>query len=265
MTLIHHLNCGTLKAPFIHVDSIVYCLLIETNSGLILVDTGFGTQDYLAPSLKMRFFLHYMGVPRILDETAVAQVKALGYDVKDVKHIVQTHIHIDHAGGLRDFPWANIHLNKAEFLAAMKPKGIMEFAYDKTHWDHDPIWVPHEKPILDWFGFEAIPILTMAEVEILLIPLPGHTRGHCGVAIGKPGNWLLHCGDAASPFHRGADLHSRGESAYKLDFLSENFATYILGSHVPKLRSLLQNHGDQIQAISAHDIFSFQEATVTEE
>lgn len=137
--LIHHLNCGTLKAPFVHVDTIVYCLLIETSSGLILVDTGFGSRDYSAPSLKMNFFLHYMGVPRIPDETAVAQVKALGYDVKDVQHIVQTHLHVDHAGGLRDFPWANIHLNKTEYLAAMKPKGIMEFAYDKTHWNHDPI------------------------------------------------------------------------------------------------------------------------------
>jgi len=62
MTLIHHLNCGTLKAPFIHVDSIVYCLLIETSSGLILVDTGFGTRDYSDPSLKMRFFLQYMAI-----------------------------------------------------------------------------------------------------------------------------------------------------------------------------------------------------------
>jgi len=112
MTLIHHLNCGTLKAPFIDVDSIVYYLLIETSSGLILFDSGFGTRDYSAPSLKMRFFLQYMGVPRLPNETAVAQVKALGYAIKDVQHIVQTHLHIDHAGGLRYSSLANIHLIK---------------------------------------------------------------------------------------------------------------------------------------------------------
>ncbi len=257
--VIHHLNCGTLKASFIQVDSIVYCLLIETSSGLVLVDTGFGSQDYSAPSLKMRFFLHYMGVPRNPDETALFQVKALGYDAKDVRHIIQTHLHVDHAGGLGDFPWANVHLLKTEYLAAMKPKGAMEFAYVQTQWAHDPKWVFHEKPIVDWLGFEAIPVLETPEADFLLIPLPGHTRGHCGVAIGKPGKWLLHCGDAASPFHRDTDLHNRGESAHHLNFLSAGFTHWAIGNHVPRLRGLLRDHGDKVQAISSHDIFSFRE------
>jgi len=255
---IQHLNCGTLKAPFIHIDAIVYCLLVETSSGLILVDSGFGSLDYSVPSLKMRFFLHYMGVPRNPDETALFQIKSLGYDLKEVKHIIQTHLHIDHAGGLRDFPWAEIHLLKTEYLAAKKPKGLMEFAYDQTHWAHSPNWVLHEKPIIDWFGFEAIPVLTTPEADFLLIPLPGHTRGHCGVAIGKPGKWLLHCGDAASPFHRDTDLHSRGEFAHKLDFISAGFTDRVIGPHVPKIRRLLKDHSDEVQAISSHDIFSYQ-------
>ncbi|WP_223281445.1 MBL fold metallo-hydrolase [Streptomyces antnestii] len=37
-------------------------------------------------------------------ETAVRQVAALGYDIEDVRHIVLTHLDLDHAGGLRDFP-----------------------------------------------------------------------------------------------------------------------------------------------------------------
>jgi len=257
--VIHHLNCGTLKAPFIQVDSIVYCLLIETSSGLVLVDTGFGSRDFIAPSPKMRFFLHYMGVPRNPDETALFQVNALGYDTKEVRHIIQTHLHIDHAGGLVDFPWADIHVFKPEYLAANKPKGMMEFAYDKTHWAHDPMWVFHEKPLVDWFGFESIPALKTPEADFLLIPLPGHTRGHCGVAIGKPGKWLLHCGDAASPFHRDTDLHNRGESTHRLDFLSAGFTQRAIGSHVPRLRNLLRDHGDEVQVISSHDILSYRE------
>ena len=74
-------------------------------------------------------------------------------------------------------------------------------------------------PLVDWFGLEAVPILNTPEVDFLFIPLPGHTRGHCGVAIGKPGSWLLHCGDAASPFHRGSDLHNRGEDSLSIEFL----------------------------------------------
>ncbi|MGB2964662.1 MAG: MBL fold metallo-hydrolase [Anaerolineales bacterium] len=257
--IIQHLNCGTLKAPFVDIDSIVYCLLMETSQGLVLVDTGFGSRDYTDPTPKMRFFLYYMGVPRKQEETALAQVQKLGFNPTDVKHIIQTHLHIDHAGGLIDFPWAKVHVFKKEYQAIQNPKGFMEFAYVQAHWEHNPDWFIHELSDEDWFGFKAIPVLLTQEADFFLIPLPGHTRGHCGVVIGKPGKWLLHCGDAASPYYRGSDLHNRGSSAHHLDFFPDSLANRILGNHVFRLRALLQDHGDQIQAISSHDKFSFQE------
>jgi len=256
---IHHLNCGSLKAPFIDVETIVYCLLVETSTGPVLIDTGFGTQDYINPSRKMRFFLHWMGVPFNRKEIAVYQVQALGFKPEDVQNIILTHMHVDHAGGLVDFPWANIHIYETEFQAIHKPKGYMEVAYIPQHWQHDPRWARHGEPVIDWFGFKAVPILNTPEADFLFIPLPGHTRGHCGVAIGKPGNWLLHCGDAASTFYEGADLHNRGEEAHKLKFLPTWLAESIMGSSVEPLRSLLEEHGDEVKAISSHDIFSFRE------
>lgn len=258
--VVHHLNCGSLKPPLVDVQAIVYCLLVETSQGLVLVDTGFGTRDYRAPSPKMRFFLSWMGVPRNMEETALHQVRKLGFRPEDVRHIIQTHMHIDHAGGLADFPWAQVHLSEAEYQAIHHPKGAMEFAYVQTHWAHRPQWVRHqEPPSRDWYGFAALPVLETPEADFYLIPLPGHTRGHCGVAVGKPGSWLLHCGDAASPYHHGSDLHGRGKEAYKLDFLPGGFADWVLGGHVSRLRALLQEHGSEIRAVSAHDIFSFRE------
>lgn len=256
---IHHLNCGTLKPVFPDVKAIVYCLLIDTKEGLVLVDTGFGTRDYSQPSRKMGFFLHWMGVPKDPEQCAVHQVERLGYRPEDVQDIIQTHLHIDHAGGLPDFPWARVHVFHKEYEAIQAPKGLLEFAYMQEHWAHQPKWVLHESRLVDWYGLKAIPVLKKGGVEFLLIPLPGHTRGHCGVAIGKPGNWLLHCGDAASPFHQGSDLHQRGKSAYLLNFLPDGLANRILGGHTPGLRELLGKHGDEIKAVSAHDIYSFQE------
>jgi glyoxylase-like metal-dependent hydrolase (beta-lactamase superfamily II) len=90
-----------------------------------------------------------------------------------------------------------------------------------------------------------------------MIPLPGHTRGHCGIAIATPGGWLFHCGDAASPFHRDADPHQRTRSQHVLDILPAWFAKRVIGPHVPRLRHLLEVHGDEVQLISAHDIYSF--------
>ncbi len=190
---IHHLNCGSMTPHFLNVNTIVYCLLVETSQGLVLIDTGFGSRDYTNPTLKIRFFLHFMGVPKLQEETALAQVQNLGFQPGDVKHIIQTHLHIDHAGGLVDFPWAKVHVYKDEYLSIQDPKGIMEFAYVQTHWEHQPNWAVHELSGEDWFGFDAVRILESPEADFYLVPLPGHTRGHCGVAIGKPGNWLLHC------------------------------------------------------------------------
>ena len=52
-----------------------------------------------------------------------------------------------------------------------------------------------------WFGFDAVRGLDGLPPEILLVPLPGHTWGHAGVAIERPEGWLLHAGDAY--FYRG--------------------------------------------------------------
>jgi len=146
---IHHLNCGSLKAPFMNLNAIIYCLLIETSAGLILVDTGFGTKDYSEPTLKMRFFLFYMGTPRKYKETAISQIQTLGYQPQDVRHIIQTHMHIDHAGGLVDFPWADVHIYEQEYQSMLKPKGFMEFAYVQKHWHHGPNWIRHKDPVVD--------------------------------------------------------------------------------------------------------------------
>lgn len=256
---IHHLNCGTLLPVIVDVKAIVYCLLVETSQGLVLVDTGFGTRDYCQPSPKMNFFLNWMGVPRDPEETAIRQVEKLGFQPEDVKDIIQTHLHIDHAGGLSDFPWARVHVHKKEYQAIHHPRGLMEFAYVQEHWAHKPDWVIYEEPLVNWFSLSGIPILETPEADFLLIPLPGHTRGHCGVAVGKPGNWLLHCGDAASPFHKGSDLHGRGSSAYQMNFLPGRLAGKILGGHTPRLRALIEQYGDEIKAVSAHDLYSFQE------
>jgi glyoxylase-like metal-dependent hydrolase (beta-lactamase superfamily II) len=47
-----------------------------------------------------------------------------------------------------------------------------------------------------WFGFEAVRDLVGLPPEILLVPLFGHTLGHCGVAVQTASGWLLHAGDA---------------------------------------------------------------------
>ncbi|PKO05045.1 MAG: hypothetical protein CVU41_14135 [Chloroflexi bacterium HGW-Chloroflexi-3] len=121
-------------------------------------------------------------MPYAPEETSVRQLKQLGINPGDVKHIVMTHLHFDHAGGLVDFPWTQVHLHKKELDAKNKPKTWLErFAYDQADFTHHPNWVIYELCTEKWFEFDAIPL--PFEPKMYLIPLFGHTSGHCGVAI----------------------------------------------------------------------------------
>lgn len=177
----------------------------------------------------------------------------LGYKVEDVKHIVLTHLHLDHAGGLPDFPGAAVHVYRPEHEAAMHPQGFMERFYNAAHWLHEPRWVIHELEEEKWFGFDSMQVKDGLQSQALLIPLTGHTRGHCGVAIKIPDGWLFHCGDAASPFHPQANPHLPFEG-------SSNWLTSrLVGNHVPRLRELVRAYRDEVTLVSSHDIYSFLE------
>ncbi|MGI5328544.1 MBL fold metallo-hydrolase [Actinomadura nitritigenes] len=212
---IHHLNCGTTRPlggrfvtgaarPLMFARQVCHCLLIETGDGLVLVDTGFGLGDTAHPERLSRRFRFYARPVLDPDETAARQVVRLGYAVGDVRHIVLTHLDVDHAGGLGDFPDAKVHLSAAELDAARRPLTAQErFRYHAAQWAHGPDWVPHSTAGDTWFGFSAVRDLPGLPPSILLIPLAGHTRGHLGVVIdtGDEGNggsrrWLVHAGDA---------------------------------------------------------------------
>ncbi|NIS79804.1 MAG: MBL fold metallo-hydrolase [Anaerolineales bacterium] len=261
---IYHLNCGTLRPLFPKAEAIIYCLLVETSQGLVLVDTGFGTYDYSAPSPLMKFFLKWMGVACVLEETALHQISRLGFRAKDVGHLILTHLHFDHAGGLPDFPHAKVHVYGPEYRAAMDPHGLIEYAYDASHWAHEPDWVLHEEVNHSFYGLDCIQIMPGVDPEILMVPLTGHTRGHCGVAIRMPDGWLFQCGDAASPFHQDTDLHDRDKSQYCANILPRWFAYRVIGPHVPRLRVLVREHGQEVSVISSHDIYSFREYQVAD-
>lgn len=205
---IHHLNCGTMcphGRKLINgsgglleaAEMCCHCLLIEGADGLVLVDTGLGSADVRDPR-HLGVGFRALTRPQLrMEETALHQVKALGFKPADVRHIVVTHLDLDHAGGLPDFPDAQVHVFAPEHHAAMERPSLGEKArYRPAHFAHRPKWNVHETQGEQWFGFDSIRALPGSRDEILLVPLTGHTRGHSGVAVNTGDGWLMHCGDA---------------------------------------------------------------------
>ena len=190
---VHHLNCATMR-PALSPTMVAHVLLVERAEGLLLVDTGFGTGDLADPGRLGKPF--QLMVRPTLDpgETAIAQVKSLGFSADDVTDIALTHLDLDHAGGLSDFPRAKVHVHQPELDAATHPTMREKSRYVTAQWAHGPQWVQHSESGDDWFGF---PSVTALGDDVVIIPLLGHTRGHAGVAVrDADDHWLLHAGDA---------------------------------------------------------------------
>ncbi len=235
----HILNCATIRLYFPPINVATCCLLLEWGDGLLLVDTGLGENDYKNPSKGVRLMRATTRTFGKTEETALKQIKALGYDPSDVKNIVMSHLHIDHAGGLGDFPDAQIHIFQLELENATQKSILRGFAYIAEHWAHEPNWVIHEdQNSRDWFGFQAIPILQEFGMEVLLVPLPGHSRGHCGVAIGDGEKWIFHCGDVVA-------LNA-------LKTKPNTLAARPLGPHYANLHPLAIEHAENVQIVQSH-------------
>ncbi len=191
---IHHINCGTLcphGARLLQGEGglldrarlVCHCLAIESADGVILVDTGFGSEDVEHPRQLGRPFLALTSPRLRREDTALARLAELGLEAGDVRHIVVTHLDPDHSGGLPDFPEAEVHVFATEHAAAMNPKLTERSRYVGAHWSHQPNWVTHETAGDEWHGFESVRVLPGSDPEVLLVPLIGHSRGHTGVAV----------------------------------------------------------------------------------
>lgn len=239
---------------------VAHCLLVEGDHGLTLVDTGFGTAD-LAEKRMGRAFIRMTGLALDPAETAIAQVRAAGYDASDVTDIVLTHLDLDHAGGLGDFPQARVHVFADELAAATARASLPEKnRYLPAQWAHDPRWVEHAVGGEEWLGFEAVKVLSD---DVLMVPLRGHTRGHCGVAVRRPsGGWFLHAGD--SYFSHGEKetppACPRGLSVFQGFVQMDKRARR---ANAARVRSLHAEHGpdsgadEVVTVFSAHDAVEF--------
>jgi glyoxylase-like metal-dependent hydrolase (beta-lactamase superfamily II) len=230
-------------------------LLLEDGNGLALVDTGIGLLEGQQPVERLgRPLIDAVGYRFNEAETAVRQVERLGFRTGDVKHAVITHCDPDHVGGLVDFPHVQVHVSEEEYASVRKghPR------YVPLQFSHGPRWATYPRSSRRWFGLEARPVALGFASEVLLIPLFGHTTGHCGVAIQRDGRWMLHVGDA---YYLRVETETDDHpvsllTSQRADDDAERRAS------LEHLKRLIRDHAGEVDLFGYHDYSEFPRGEV---
>ena len=260
---VHHVDCGTM-CPFSarlingrggwleRARMVCHCLIVESKDGLVLVDTGLGTADVENPRGRLGGVFVAVTHPRLSrEQTALAHVERLGFRREDVRHVVPTHLDLDHAGGLSDFPDASVHVFEPELEAALNPPTRAERErYRAAQFAHGPKWVRHPLQGDTWLGFDRVRVVGD---DVALIPVVGHTRGHCAVAVRQGDGWLLHAGDAYF-FHGEVDAENpRSTPGLALFQRLAAVDDAARRKNQARLRDLAREHRATVRIFSAHD------------
>lgn len=187
--------------PWKPVEPPVPVYLIRHPAAWILFDAGFGTktkEDFLSfPEKLIPFFLKFDWRP---EDSVVSQLRQINLFPDDIRFILLSHLHSDHAGGIRDFPRATVFVSQSEWEAAQGGHwSNFRKGYIASQWESErrriaPI---NDKVTPPYQNFEHAHDL-FGDGSIILIPTPGHTAGHWSLLLNFPsGKSMLLTADAA--------------------------------------------------------------------
>ena len=248
MVRIHHLNCVEIQSPG-YGRAIGHCLLLETAQQLILIDAGIGLMDTQNPFARIgKQLIDIVGFKFDEQWTVIKRIEKLGLNPANVTDCIISHLDPDHIGGLADFPNARVHLGIEEYenFKSGNPR------YLSHQLGHNPMIKTYSKSSQTWFDFEARKVEVGSEIEIYLIPLFGHTLGHCGVALKHQSQWSLYVGDA---YYLKAELTNHNHPVNELAIIRADDNELRIVT-LNKIRNFIAEH-PEIEVFGYHDINEF--------
>lgn len=234
------------KMPF-HA---VWALITHPILGKILFDTGYSTRFYSATKyFPNRMYRWITPVFHQEETSCLNQLLRMKISPEEINHVVISHFHADHIGGLHDFPGAIIwcsrngmkHVkNKSNFssvmhgvLKSMIPGNLLEKAV-----------FPEDLP-----GKTDVSGLTMWKWhdDIYFVDLPGHFRGQVGLFVKRTnmGDLLL-CADAAWSFQ---SIKRKIYPSKLVSLISDNY--HILTQTMDKLHAF-NRENPEVRILPTH-------------
>lgn len=231
---------GTYSNPHIQNKWIklpVMAFLIETADGFILYDTGSNPEamnGYWPDNLREIYPLYQK-----TEEYLENQLSLCGVKPEDIKTVVISHMHLDHAGGLYLFPHADIYVPKEDY----------EYAQVMVHKNPNP--TEHGGYVKADCEVAGNYILVDHDIELTkgieLICLPGHTPNLLGVIVHLDSQTFILPQDAVYT------MEIYGPPTKSSGFLYDSIGYY---KSIEKIRELQNVH--QATVIPAHDWEFFQ-------
>jgi len=197
------------KAEWIEVPVVAF-LVEHPGFGPFLIDTGFHASVAVDPKqnlgrLNAAFF---KDIEMSQSDAVAAQLRSRGIDPGGLGLVVMTHLHVDHASAISDFPNATYLVSRREWEAAVEPRGAPR-GYIRRQFDHafDFRLVDFDSSAADSFATFGRSYDVFGDGSVRVVSTPGHTFGHLSVVLRLAGREALVAGDAIYMLRTMRDSH----------------------------------------------------------
>jgi glyoxylase-like metal-dependent hydrolase (beta-lactamase superfamily II) len=167
---------------------------VEHPQGVCLFDAG-----QTARAATSRYFPRWYPFFRLArfelgpHDEAASKLRRAGLSPDEVRWVILSHLHTDHAGGVGGFPRAEILVARTEWERARGLRGRVR-GYLPQHWPHG-----FSPRLVDFAGGPLGPFVSSLDLagdgRLMLVPTPGHTPGHVSLVVRAGESSYLLAGD----------------------------------------------------------------------
>ena len=213
---LHMLGLGTPRSKWDWLPVPAY-LIRHPSAGPILVDTGLHPSVSAKPSANLGTLYARMSRARLeAGHDLPAQLRARGVDARDIRLVVMTHLHMDHASGMAEFPGAAFILTDREWEAATTDRRPFLRGYRTAQYDYafDYRTVSYSGPAISSYSSFGHTFDLFGDGSVRLISTPGHSAGHQSVLVRLRDRDLMIAGDLV---YTRSQLEGRAEQPRPAD------------------------------------------------
>ena len=228
-------------------------LIHHPSAGPVLVDTGLHPSIASGGQENFGGLANRFGRPSLEPgEDVPSQLRAKGIEPREVATVVMTHLHVDHASAMSEFPESTFVFSAAEWEDAAHGSKPSLNGYRRSHYDlaFDYRTVDFDGQAIGSYATFGRTFDLFGDGSVRLAFTPGHSAGHCSVicrlasadfVIGGDAVYFLGQLEGNEPLApRPFDAHNLRRSVQELRLFHAQFpAAVITPGHDPEFYSRL--------------------------